>query len=168
MTDKDLRRLSRENLLSLLLEQSKEIEKLRQQLNTAEEALADRTIQIQKAGSIAEASLQLSGIFEAAQIACQQYTENIALLSQKQEEICAQREKESREEAQRILAQARKEAEELENRTRMQCEKIQEDARIQAEQYWNIISRKLTALAEENEQTRGLLQVLLPRNGKGK
>lgn len=103
MTDKELRKLKRADLLSIMLEQSREIEQLRQKLNTAEASLRDRTIKIEQAGSIAEASLQLSGVFEAAQLACQQYTQNIAQLSQKQDEICTQREKESRHRQSRSL-----------------------------------------------------------------
>ena len=70
MTDKELRRLSRADLLELLLAQRRENEQLRCILDQTQAQLADRTIQIDKAGSIAEASLQLSGIFNAAQESC--------------------------------------------------------------------------------------------------
>ena len=63
MTDRELRKLKRADLLSIMLEQSREIEQLRQKLNTAEESLRDKTIKIEHAGSIAEASLQLIGVF---------------------------------------------------------------------------------------------------------
>ena len=69
MTERELRRLSRTDLLELLLEQRKENEKLRCLLDQAEARLTDRTIQIDNAGSIAEASLQLS---ERQNIVCQQ------------------------------------------------------------------------------------------------
>ena len=73
MTERELRRLSRSDLLELLLAQRKENEQLRCMLDQAEAKLADRTIKINNAGSIAEASLQLSGIFNAAQDSCQCY-----------------------------------------------------------------------------------------------
>lgn len=95
LTEKELRRLGRGDLLNLLLEQSRENQRLREQLQAAQDALANKAICIDKAGSIAEASLQLNGVFQAAERACQQYTENIARLSQRQQVICAQREKES-------------------------------------------------------------------------
>ena len=77
MTEKELRKLSRVELLKLLLEQSKENQTLQEQLQTAEKALADKTLRIDQAGSIAEASLQLSGVFQAAEEACRQYTDNV-------------------------------------------------------------------------------------------
>ena len=90
MTDKELQKLSRRDLLCMLIEQSKELQALREEYNEARTALQDRTIRLEKAGSIAEASLQLNGVFEAAQAACRQYTESIAELSRRQEEICAE------------------------------------------------------------------------------
>ena len=71
MTEKDLRRLSRSDLLELLLAQRRDNEQLRCILDQTQAQLAERTIRIDKAGSIAEASLQLSGIFNAAQDSCQ-------------------------------------------------------------------------------------------------
>ena len=41
-----------------------------------------RRIELEKAGSIAEASLRLNGVFEAAQKAADQYLENLRQLSE--------------------------------------------------------------------------------------
>ena len=77
MTDDELRRLKRADLLELLLAQVKENEEMRRQLEEARARERDRTIALSEAGSIAEASLKLSGIFEAAQQAADQYLENV-------------------------------------------------------------------------------------------
>ena len=82
MTDQELRKLSRADLLELLLAQSKENERLREQLRQAEEKLADRKIELETAGSIAQAALQLNGVFEAADRAAAQYLENIRRLAE--------------------------------------------------------------------------------------
>lgn len=57
MTDKEVRRLSRAQLLEMMVAQGKEIEKLQAQLREAKQQLADRKIEFQKAGSLAEAAL---------------------------------------------------------------------------------------------------------------
>ena len=106
MTDKELRRLSRTDLLELLLAQRRENEQLRCILDQAQAQLADRTIQIDKAGSIAEASLQLSGIFNAAQDSCKYYIDNIKLLSERQNAICQQMERETKEKCDLMVAEA--------------------------------------------------------------
>lgn len=82
MTEKELRRLSRMDLLEMLLEQSREVERLQKELETVKKQLSDRRIMEQEAGSIAEASLKLNKVFEAAQQAADQYLENIRIRSE--------------------------------------------------------------------------------------
>ena len=82
MTEKELRRLSRMDLLEMLLEQSREVERLQKELETVNNQLSDRRIMEQEAGSIAEASLKLNKVFEAAQQAADQYLENIRIRSE--------------------------------------------------------------------------------------
>lgn len=82
MTEKELRRLSRAELLEMLLAQTEENENLRQRLAQAEEALENRRIDIDRAGSLAEASLRLNQVFSAADHAAQQYLENVKRLAQ--------------------------------------------------------------------------------------
>jgi hypothetical protein len=107
MTDRQLRRASRADLLKLLLEQRKESEALRQQISQMEEQLQRRQIAIDQSGTLAEAALKLSGIFGAAETACQYYTENIRALSGRQEEICCAMEQETREKCDRMIEQAK-------------------------------------------------------------
>ena len=82
MTDRELKKLSRAELLELLLESNRENERLRRQLEKAKDLLANKAIKIDNAGSIAEASLALSGVFEAAQKAADQYLENVRRLAE--------------------------------------------------------------------------------------
>ncbi|XCP84613.1 DNA repair protein [Roseburia hominis] len=81
MTDKELRRLSRAELLEMLLVQVEENEKLKLQIEEMQTQLDNRQIMIDKAGSIAEAAMQLNGVFQAAEAAAAQYLENIQRLS---------------------------------------------------------------------------------------
>lgn len=60
MTDKELRRLSRAELLEMLLAQTEENERLRKRLVEVERSLDDRRIEASRAGSLAEASLRLN------------------------------------------------------------------------------------------------------------
>ena len=66
MTDKELRRLSRRDLLELLVAREKENQQLRQELDDARAELNKRQIDIAKTGTMAEAALLLNGIFDAA------------------------------------------------------------------------------------------------------
>ena len=160
MTDKELKRLSRGELLEMLIQQSKELERLRKQLDAAQTALQNREIAITNAGSIAEAALQLNGVFTAAQDACQQYMENICHLSQNQERICAQRDAESQAEAKRIVEEARKEREALEHETRMMCAEMVTKAKAESQAYWDEVSRRLVAFSTEHAELQQLLSAV--------
>ena len=74
---KDLRRLTRRELLELLVEQGQELERIRDERDRLKTELENREIKIANAGSIAEAALSLSGIFEAAQKAADEYLTNV-------------------------------------------------------------------------------------------
>lgn len=84
MTDKELRKLSRKELLEILISQELELQRLRKKLDDAEIALQDREIAIGTAGSIAEAALQLNNVFEAADKAAKQYLENVRRMSEEE------------------------------------------------------------------------------------
>ncbi|MBA2796181.1 hypothetical protein [Streptococcus porcinus] len=74
---KELKKLSRKELLELLLEQQLLIEKQEKELKEIKDKLNNQKIKIETSGTLAEASLRLSGIFEAAQEAADIYLENI-------------------------------------------------------------------------------------------
>lgn len=83
MTEKELKKLNRKQLLELLLRQTERVETLEQELSETKQKLEDRRITEMKAGSIAEAALRLNGIFEAAEAAAAQYVDNVKMLSSK-------------------------------------------------------------------------------------
>lgn len=103
MTDKELHKLSRKELLELMLEQSRQLDELREQLRQAQEQLTSRRLLLNKAGSIAEAALQVNRVFEAAQAAAEQYLENVQTLSGRQAEVCQQLADESQKKAEALL-----------------------------------------------------------------
>jgi hypothetical protein len=133
MTDKEMRKLSRADLLELLIEQSQEVQQLRTWLQQAEEKLASRHLELCDAGSIAEAALRVNGVFEAADAAAAQYLENIRNLSQKQEEICLQMERECREKIRQQLAQTEAKCAAMEAETKAKCDEMIANAKAKAQ-----------------------------------
>ena len=77
MTDRELRKLKRVELLEIMLEQSKEIERLQAELAQVKEELENKKIAIESSGTLAEAALKLSHVFEAADEAAKIYLDNI-------------------------------------------------------------------------------------------
>lgn len=129
MTDKELKRLSRGELLEMLLFQTQEVDRLKQELENAEERLQQRKIDQENAGSIAQAALQLNGVFDAAQAAADQYLENIKALEAKSIERC------------RLM----------EERTKDKCRAYVRKAESDAAGYWEELLQKLREADAENE-----------------
>ena len=94
MTEKELRHLSKTEMLEIMLNQESEVTALKERIQDLDYKLSERSILIQEAGSIAEASLKINKVMEAAQQAADQYLENVRALSEKQ---CAQREQQEKE-----------------------------------------------------------------------
>lgn len=107
MTDRQLKKAGRADLRKLLQECRLENDELRQQVQQMQDQLNSRQLVIDQSGTLAEAALKLSGIFSAAESACQYYTESIRTLSGRQEEICRKMEQETREKCDRMLEQAK-------------------------------------------------------------
>lgn len=83
MTEKELRKLNRAELLELLIWQIRENEAQQTELEDLRARLQRRELAMQEAGSIAEAALRLQGVFEAAQAAADQYLESVKALAER-------------------------------------------------------------------------------------
>lgn len=105
MTEKELKRLNRYQLLELLIFQTERADSLEKQLEEVKTELESRRIQLTEMGSIAEAALHLGGVFEAAQAAADVYI-NAA------KEQAAALEAEARQRAEEILKETSRAAEE--------------------------------------------------------
>ena len=99
MTDKQLRSLSKTQLFSLLHKQEIEIERL----STENAKLSEQTLNLEKAGSLAEASLLVSGVIEAAQTAADVYLDSIRKVETEKLETISKLEEEAKARALRTL-----------------------------------------------------------------
>ena len=81
---KELRKMKKTELLEIMLKQGEEIDRLRARVEELETEVAEKEaemerheFEIQKFGSIAEASLQVTDIFQEAEKAARIYLENL-------------------------------------------------------------------------------------------
>jgi len=84
MTDQELKKLKRDELLQIMIAQSKRITALKKRVEELEKEIATKDIILEEAGNIAEASLRLNRIFEDAQAAADQYLYNIKKMAGEQ------------------------------------------------------------------------------------
>ena len=165
MTDKDLRKLNRVELLQMLLEQGRQNDALRAQLDQANAQLASRQVALDEAGSIAEAAMQLNQVFASAQRAADQYLENIRTLSGRQEAVCAKREAESRSKCEQMLAETQKKCQSLEEQTRSRCEAMTSEAERKSAAVWDEAKLRLDQLLAQQAGLRSLLSIVQEETG---
>ena len=165
MTDKELRRLRRDDLLQILIAQQRQIDELTASMEAAQAQLQQRKIAMEQSGSVAEAALRLNGVFDAAQAAADQY---MAEMRARADELRAGAEAESekarrasqelldaaRSQADGILREARSEGERL----KAEGEKILQEARVRTGAEPPTMESIRGAAEEEVKQKRGFLR----------
>lgn len=146
MTNKELRRLSRSELLQLLLDQVQENEQLKSQVSTLMTQLNQQRITCDQAGSIAEAALALTSIFQDADQAARKYLQEVEVLTARQEQELRNKADLAREQAARLVSDAldraagiRKEAEDYLADAKEKARKLLEEAKQDADAYWEEI-----------------------------
>ena len=80
----DLKHLNRSELIDLIYEMKKRERELQTRLDEVEAQLQSKVITIAEAGSIADAAMQLNGVFQAAQMAADTY---LISIKEKEEEL---------------------------------------------------------------------------------
>lgn len=129
MTDKELRKMTRADFLELLIAQNKEIEDLKTRLANAERQLEEKRINIDTAGTVAEAALKLNGVFDAAQDAASQYLENLAEMNDKQARLVHETENSCLERCRSMIEETRNKCQKMERATKDKCAQLLRSAK---------------------------------------
>lgn len=191
VVDKTLQKLKRAEILELLLEQSRNNDSLKLQLEekTAvigelKKQLTDRKIDIQNAGTIAEASFKLNGVFDAADKAAQQYLENLQELYRKEDELysvkeaavenrcsallqatherCEFMKEDTQKKCEELMASTLQKCEEREKESEERCRALDLKAKTDVDNRWNELSKRL----EEFYAAHAGIREMLAASGK--
>lgn len=141
MTEQEIRKLSRSELVQLVLDMEQTTDQQRQRIISMERQQRERAANLKKFGSIAESALQVSGVFEAAQQAANMYVEQ-ALQMREAAELMKQ-------EAEKILKEAQDECRRLEEETQRSCQEQKVKAEEEASQYWRSLEQDLLQRLED-------------------
>lgn len=162
MDNMNLRKLSRTELLEMLIAQSKEMDLLKAQLQEAREQLENRRLIAEESGSIAQAALQLNGVFEAAQRAADQYLESVRLRTERQVEACARQEKECADRVEQMLADTYERCVRMEERAQKTCDEAKRKAEEESRKYWDTTHEKMENYLTQHEELRSFMNLYKP------
>ncbi len=154
MTDKELKRLGRVELIDIIYELQKQNDEKDAQIEKMQTVIDERTLRIAKAGSIAKAAISVNGVFEAAQAAADQYLESIREAEASQ----ALKQEEAERQQQKILEEANRQAEETVLLAKGQAQSIVEKAEAQAAEKWAAFERRANELIQAHEELQALLR----------
>ena len=110
MTDKEFKRLSRSELIDIIYQLQLKQEELTADNRKLAKALADKRLRVSKAGNIAQASLEIHHVMQAAQDAAEHYLEEVKLRVDEEKKRIL---KNANVRAAAIIAQAQREAAEI-------------------------------------------------------
>ena len=110
MTDKEVKRLSRSQLIEIIYQLQTREEELTDKNRRLEEELRSKRIRMEEAGNIAEAALELNDVFQSAQSAAAQYLSEIKIIRETAEDERRRIVLAAEEEARQIIQKAKEEA----------------------------------------------------------
>ena len=104
MISKELKRLSRRELVDIIYQLKKNEQEKQDKIAALEETLMEKQIRISVAGSIAEAATDITQIFSVAQRTADLYLHEIAAMKEDTEKKCAAMIEEAKKQTQKILS----------------------------------------------------------------
>ena len=138
MISKELKKLSRRELVDVIYQIKKNEQEMQEKIITLQEALQDNRIRLSVAGSIAEAATDITQIFSAAQMTADLYLREIAYMKADTEQECARMLEEAQKKVRDILADGEKKLAELNACYQMENEQLQ----LLREEIWRLQQRR--------------------------
>ena len=126
MVSKELKRLSRRELVDIIYQLKKNEQEKQDQITSLEEALQEKRIRISVAGSIAEAATDITGIFSVAQSTADLYLREISSMKEDAEKECEKMIEEAKKKVATIMEDGQRQYDALAARYRTDYEKWQQ------------------------------------------
>lgn len=148
MTDKELKRLGRAELIDIIFELQKRCDEYDVKVDMLKKNLEKKELCISNAGSIAEAAIQVNGVFEAAQAAADQYLKSIQAANKNMEARIAETEQQKAS----MLATAKEQADGIVAAAERKAQQVEKEAGERAQKEWAQFQQKANELLRAHEE----------------
>ena len=108
MISKELKRLSRRELVDIIYQLKKNEQKMQEEIESLKNELQDKRIRISAAGSIADAAMSVTNVFSTAQMTADIYLREISCMREDADRECAKKIEEAEKRVRDILADGEK------------------------------------------------------------
>ena len=113
MVNKELKKLSRRELMDIIYQMKKNEQQMQDELTAIQESLRDKRMRLFVAGSIAEAATTITGIFETAQKTADLYLHEIECLRHDADRVCEKMVADAEQKVKDIMAEGNQQYEHL-------------------------------------------------------
>ena len=180
INEKEIKGLSRGDLLELLLAQTERVEEMEAELAEVRKRAEARDIIIERSGTLAEAAMQINQVWQAADRAAAQYLSNVLRMYDEQLAKNRELEQEYARMEQVLLGECTRKCEALEQQTVDKCRALEQQtvdkcraleqearayydetvqkAKEEAQTYWDQVYGKLEQYCAAQESLKALLR----------
>lgn len=154
MTEKELKKLGRRELIEILYEVQKQNDEKSEHIKKLQTELEDKTLRMDETGSIAEAAIKVNKVFEMAQASADQYLTSIRQVEAERElaQVAAEKKRED------MLREAGMQAEEILNTAKKQADKMIEDAEQSVSEKWSCFTQCAKRLIADHAELQSLMR----------
>ena len=135
--------LSKNEMMMVMHDQEQEIERLKAKVSELQATIDNYEIKVEEAGTLAEASVQINNLFEAAQVTVETYIENMKKRAEKSEEI---------------LADVQKQADGIISEAEAVAQKRLAAADAEIDEKWAVIESRLLVMYESHKGLKELVE----------
>ena len=108
MISKELKRLSRRELVDIIYQLKKNEQKMQEEIESLKNELEDKRIRIYTAGSIADAAISVTHLFSTAQMTADLYLREISCMKEDTEKECEKKIEDAEKKVKKILVDGEK------------------------------------------------------------
>lgn len=126
MINKELKRLSRRELIDIIYQLKKNEQEMQEEIESLKNDLQDKRIRISTAGSIADAAMSVTNVFSAAQMTAELYLREISFMKEDTEKECAKKIEDAKDKVKEILADGEKKLDTLKSAYKSEYTKWQQ------------------------------------------
>ena len=108
MISKELKRLSRRELVDIIYQLKKNEQEMQEEIESLKTELRDKRIRISTAGSIADAAISVTNVFSTAQLTADIYLREISCMREDADRECAKKIEEAEKRVRDILTDGEK------------------------------------------------------------
>ena len=130
-------------MMMVMHDQEQEIERLKAKVSELQATIDNYEIKVEEAGTLAEASVQINNLFEAAQATVETYIENMKKRAEKSEEI---------------LADVQKQADGIISEAEAVAQKRLAAADAEIDEKWAVIESRLLVMYESHKGLKELVE----------